>query len=1085
MNMPHKYVLCAGVVLSQLAAGGAYAGPGYILRHGSPLSVCSPAPGFLNPHSSGGFPHPVAGLNDPVRGKVVGQDGSPIVGVVVAIRGSHRGVTTDNEGRFSIEAHAGDVLFFSFVGYVSRQITVGEGEIVVTLQESSKELNEVVVTALGVKKQTRALGYSTTELPGSSLTDSREANLGNALSGKVAGVSVAGLATGPSGSSRVVIRGNSSLTGNNQPLYVVDGVPYDNQNLGGSAMQYGGQDFGDGLSNLNPDDIESIQVLKGVAASALYGYRGGNGAILITTKSGARSKGIAVELNNNLTANSVIDERDYQYAYGQGTLGAKPASQAAAVGSAYYSWGAKIDGSPAVNVLGDTYAYSPFKKNFEDFYQTGITNATSVSLMGSSDKGHFRLGLSNSYNGGVIPNANMKDQGISFNTTYNITNRLQMNMSADYVFEQVRNRPSFSDAPGNVIASTLYLANTYDIRLLKDHQVNPDGTEFLPGNDNYFENPYYVAYQYQNTTSRNRLTGALSLKYNFTDWLYAQAQVTRDGYIFDVTNIVPSGAEYSRSGTEGGRFTQYEINYHELNTNGIIGVNKKFGSEFSLNALAGINEQDNIVSDYGVGSVPTLVNGINPQSYAAPFIVDGVYTASNIANKPYASGYAHYRVNSVYASVDLGYKNFLFLSGTARNDWFSTLSISSDHYLYPSVSGSFVFTDAFHLPEWISYGKVRASYAAASNGTSPYQNAITYNLAAYTVNNEPAGTVASTTIPNSNLEPVKIAEKEIGLNMEFFHNRLGFDVAWYDKHTTADIVQLTVSPTSGYNQQIENIGQIRNRGVELLLTGTPVRTAHFNWNVSFNFANNDNKVLNLGGLPSIVTAGAYPRWGSEVNISNVVGLPYSQIMGFDYQRDAKGNIIYGTNGEPLQTAVKPLGSGVYKITGGLSNEFNYKDFSLSFLIDYKFGAKVYSGTNLLLYYYGLQKTTLEGREGGYVGKGVNQQGTPNTVSVNAQTYWQDISASGTDHIASQFVYDASFIKLRALSLGYNIPASVLKNGFIKGVRVALVGHNLAILMKHVPNIDPESNLNGTNGQGLELSGYPAVRSYGLNVNVKF
>lgn len=1062
-KMSHKYLLCAGVVLSQLATGAAFAAGGGV----APNAFVSP-------------------LFETIHGKVLNPDGSPVVGVTVTVKGSKGAVATDAQGQFSIQAHKGDILVFSSIGYTTQQVRVGDGDVQVTLRESNKELNEVVVTALGIRKQSRVLGYSTTEVPGASFTDSRESNLGNALTGKVAGVDVAGVATGPSGTSRVVIRGNSSLTGNNQPLYVIDGVPYDNQNLGGSAMQYGGQDFGDGLSNINPDDIESVQVLKGVAAAALYGYRGGNGAILITTKSGSKSHGIGVEVNNNLTANSVIDERDYQYQYGQGLLGVKPTSQVAAFDAPYYSWGAKMDGTPAVNVLGQTYAYSPYKKNFENFFGTGVTNETSVGLTGSNENGHFRLGLSNSYYGEVIPNANMKDQGINFNTTYNITKRLQMNLTTDYVFEQVKNRASFSDAPGNVVAAPLYLANTYDIRLLKNHQTNADGTEFLPGNDSYFENPYYIAYQYQNATSRERLTGALNLKYNIFDWLYVQGSVSRDGYTFDVTNIVPSGVEYTRhDGVHGGNLTQYEINYHELNSSAMIGVNKKFGSDFSLNANIGINRQDNVVADYGVGAVPTLVNGLNPQAPASPFTIAGLYTANNIANKPYASGYAHYRVNSTYGSVDLGYKNFLFLTATARNDWFSTLSINSDHYLYPSLAGSFVFTDAFHLPDWISFGKLRASYAAASNGTSPYQNSLTYNLASYTISGQSVGTVATTVVPNPNLEPVKIAEQEIGLNMEFLKNRIGFDVAFYDKNTTDDIVQATVSPTSGYNGVIENVGKIRNRGIELLLNFVPVQTRKFTWSTSFNYANNANKVLNLGGAPSIVINGAYPRWGSEVNISDVVGLPYAQIMGYGYQTDAKGNRVFNSSGEPVQTGVKPLGSGVYNVTGGWSNDFTYKAFTLSFLIDYKFGAKIYSGTNLLLDFYGLQKNTLQGREGGYVGKGVTANGDVNTTSVSAETYWQDISANGNDHIAQEFVYDASFIKLRSLSLGYNLPMSVLKNGFVKGVRLSLVGRNLAILMKHTPNIDPESNLNATNGQGLELSGYPAIRSYGFNVNVKF
>ncbi|HEV3414144.1 MAG TPA: carboxypeptidase-like regulatory domain-containing protein, partial [Puia sp.] len=469
---------------------------------------------------------PMAG---PVTGTITDNNGNPISGVSVQVKGTRRGVTTDASGRFSIEASKGETLVISIIGYQSREIKLGEqANLSISLQAFSAQMTEVVVTALGIKKQARVLGYSTTEVAGSELTGSREINIGNALTGQVAGVSVAGDATGPYGSSRITIRGNASLTGNNQPLYVIDGVPFDNTNQGSAGM-WGGADLGDGLSNINPDDIENISVLKGVAASALYGYRGGNGAILITTKSGAKSKGIGVEVNDNATANKVYDYRDYQYTYGQGLLGVKPTSAIAAQNAPYYSWGALLDGTQAVNYVGQNYAYSPFKKTFEDFYKTGLTNQVSVALTGSNDKGHFRLGLSDLDMSTVVPNSNMKQQILNFNSTYNVTNKLQLTLTANYLFENVKNRASYSDAPGNLIASSLYLANSFDIRWMKSRTVNPDGTEWLPGTDPYFENPYYIAYDYQNQTSRNRLTGALTLKYNIFDWLFIQGQVQRDG----------------------------------------------------------------------------------------------------------------------------------------------------------------------------------------------------------------------------------------------------------------------------------------------------------------------------------------------------------------------------------------------------------------------------------------------------------------------------------------------------------------------------------------------------------------------------
>jgi TonB-linked SusC/RagA family outer membrane protein len=1028
-----------------------------------------------------------------VTGKVTAADGKALQGVSVTLRRTQKGTATDATGIFSLIADKDDTLQFSFVGYKLLKVKAGKiDRDGIVLEPSNDRLVEVLVTAMGIRKQERALGYSASELDGSEFTQSREVNFGNALVGQVAGVSVDQNATGPFGSSRVLIRGNASLSGNNQPLYVIDGVPYDNT-AQGFAGQYGGFDLGDGLSNISPDDIASVLILKGVAASSLYGYRGGNGAILITTKSGLNTRGIGVQVNNNATLNQVIDERNCQNVYGQGLSGVKPVNAVQALAAPYYSWGAPLDGSPAVNYLGNTYAYSPFKVNFSNFFRTGVTDQSSIALTGANNKGHFRLGLSDLSLAAIVPNSNMQQQNINFNSTYAVTDKLQMILTADYVFEHVQNRASISDDPGNVMAAPLYLANSFDIRWMKAHQVNSNGTEWLPGNDNYFENPYYIAYDYLNTSDRNRLTGGITLKYNLLDWLSVQGQATRDGYTFNVTDVVPSGVEYTRSdGIHGGNLTQYELDYHEVNSNVMLVAHKKFPSHLSLDANLGANEQDNVTTIDGIGAVPNSGNRA-----AGPFVVAGNYNPDNIAvTPPYSSSDQHYRVNSIYGSVEAGYRNELFLDLTARNDWFSTLNIHSDHYLYPSLSGSFVFTDCWRLPLWISTGKLRASYAAASDGTAPYQNLLGFAVEPYTINGQPLGTIATNyglpTIPDANLRPVSIREQELGLYLHFLDDRIGLDATVYNKITTDDIVSVTVSPTSGYDQAIQNLGRIRNRGIELLLTATPVKIRSFSWHTSFNLAINNNKVLYIGGPNSIVISGAYPRWGSEVSISNVVGLPYGQIMGYAYNRDSKGNIIYSngiTNptpaGEPEQSALKPLGSTVYKTTGGFSNDFHYRSFTLNLLIDFKYGAKIYSGTNLLLYYYGLQKKTLQGREEGYIGKGVLENGQPNNFAVPAQQYFQDISAGGTDHIAEEFVYDASFIKWRSASLTYAFPAAMLAHKFIKGISVSLVGRNLATILKHIPNIDPESSINNTNGQGLELSGYPPNRSLGFNLNVKF
>jgi TonB-linked SusC/RagA family outer membrane protein len=1003
-----------------------------------------------------------------ITGKVLDEKGQGLIGVSVKVKGINTGVSTDVNGVFTINVPENAVLVISYIGYETQEVpTAGKTNLTINLKPSSNALNEVVVTALGIKREAKSLGYSTTTVGGEQFTQSRDVNLGNALTGKVAGVSVANNASGPGGSSRVVIRGNSSLTGNNQPLYVIDGVPFDNSNQG-SAGQYGGLDLGNGLSNINPDDIANIQVLKGAAASALYGYRGGNGAVLITTKSGPKNKGVTVEVNDNLTFNDIIDYRDFQTTYGQGSQGNMPTSATGALNTGNSSWGGKLDGSTAVNLLGQNYQYSIGPDNWKNFYRTSINNQSSVAVSGTNDNITYRVGLSDLYNTSNIPNNNLSQQNFNINTTYNISKKLQFTLTANYIFEKVKNRALLSDASTNVNATLMYLANSFDVRWLKPG-VKADGTELTPTNGLYFNNPYFLTDYHQNNTNQNRLTGAATLKYNISDWLYLQGQVTRDGYIFDFRKVTPTGTAYA----PGGELTEYERNYRELNGNFLVGINKNITKDLNVTANLGGNSQDNINKSYGLDGT------------ASPFILPYLYTANNIANRPYTQSYAQYRVNSFYGSADFGYKSWLFLNVTGRNDWFSTLNPQHNSYFYPSVTGSFIFSEALKLPSWINFGKLRASYAASSNGTTPYQNYLTYGIRTYTTNGNSVGYITQSTIPNTDLRPVEIQENEVGLNMQFLNNRIGFDAAVYNKETTNDLVNVSASSSSGYSSSIVNVGKIRNRGVEFLLTGTPVKTNDFTWNSSFNIAYNSNKVLFLGdNVNSLSIEGAVANRGDGVVIAQVLGMPSSQIMGYAYERDASGNKIFGADGQPLRTStVVPLGSGVYKTTGGFNNDFRYKNFSLSFLIDYKLGAKIYSGTNLALYADGLQKTTLQGREGGYVGQGVTETGAVNTTSVNAQTYWTNLT--GSNNIAEEFVYNANFIKLRQLSIGYNLPTTWLQKFSVKGATISLVTRNLATLMKHTPNIDPESNYSTSNGQGLEANGYPPTRSMGFNLNVKF
>ena len=1015
-------------------------------------------------------------------GIVKDASGETVIGASVVVKGTTNGSITDFDGKFSLSnVKVGDIIQISFVGYKTEELKWNGKSMSVVLKEDTEVLEEVVVTALGIKRQSRELGYSTTKVGGEEFALARDPNVGNALSGKVAGVSVAGNATGSGGSSRVVIRGNASLTGNNMPLYVVDGVPFDNSNQG-SAGTWGGKDMGDGLNNINADDIESIQVLKGAAASALYGYRGGNGAILITTKSGKKGKGTVVEFNNNLTFNMIYDQRDFQKVFGQGKDGKRPMDIQAAKDSEQSNWGEVMDGGKAINFLGNEYAYS-YVDNWDNFYRTGITNNTSVSVSGADEKVAYRVGATYSLDRGILPNAKNDQKGLNLNTTYNITKNLQLGINANYIFEKANGRSGLSDGNGNTNASLLYHANSFDIRWMERGNENcqwgttADGKEMIGGDNVYFNNPYWLQYRKTNEARKNRLTGAINLKWDITDWLYAQGAVQRDGYTLEYKEVQPIGA----AADPAGFMTEYSKNYYELNTNFLLGFNKTFADKYSVGATFGGNQQRNVTKLY------TVTNG------GRPFIIEGLWSPNNLGDKRSSKEYIEYRVNSFYGTLDLGYMNQVFLNFTARNDWFSTLSPDNNSYFYPSVTASWIFTDTFDLPDWFNFGKLRASVAAASNGTSAYQNMLLYKVKNFKINGQNVISASKNTYPNPDLKPVKIMEKEVGLNLAFFQNRLNFDMAYYIKDTKDDIAVVSTSKTSGFTSKIMNVGEIRNQGFEFMVDATPVKTSDFLWNTTLNFSYNNSEVKYLGdGVERLAIDGATSRVGG-VSVQNVVGSSYGELIGHKYLRDDQGHIVYKDGIAQADSELSSLGNGVYKFTGGWSNSLRYKNVTLSFLFDFKFGAKLFSGTNLSAYSNGLHKNTLAGRTQAdpnamIIGNGVMwdeaaKKYVPNTVGVPASTYYSKLVQN---NIAEEFIYDASFIKLRELSLGYQFPkAWMTKIKYVKDINVSLVARNLFNVMKHTDNIDPESAYNTSNGQGLELNGYPATRNIGFNVNIKF
>ncbi len=988
-----------------------------------------------------------------ISGRITDSKGDPLSGVSITVKGSNKGTATNTRGEFSIDASKGDVLVISYVGYEKKEITIGNSNnIAISLNAADQQLTEVVVTALGIKKEKKALGYSVTEVKGNELTQAREVNVANSLVGKVAGVNVSSVSGGPGSSTSVIIRGVSSLSGQNQPLYVINGVPMNNDlNMGNNldntkGQYYNSVDYGDGIQNINPDDIETISVLKGAAASALYGSRAKAGVILITTKNGS-GKG-TLEFNSNAVLDQVIDVTDWQYVYGNGANGLKPTTAAAAYDAGNSSWGARLDGSNVVQFDGVTRPYSAQKGNIDRFYRTGSTLTNTVSFGKAFDGGNVRFSVSNLMNNSVLPNSGLDRNSFNFSSNFNVTKRLTIDIRANYVIDKAKNRPILADGAGNANFQVMFLPTSLNVNTLKPG-TKPNGDELLFTNNNYATNPYFATSKFINNTRRNRLIASTSIRYTLDNGLFIQGRIGRDYYYDRFTGVIPNGTGYYAQAFRN--ITEQFNRVSELNADVLVGKSFKVNPDFSVSVNAGANVMK-------ARSEGTVEGGTD---FAVPY----VYTILNAKNK--TIDYTDFRqeVQSVYGTIELNYKGYLFLNASGRNDWFSTLAPSNKlDVFYPSLNGSFLFNDFVSLP-WLNFGKLRIGWANVGGGTQPYKTLLNYGLFPQQLNGLPLGNITNPSIPNSKLKPSSASEIEVGTELRMFNSRIGLDLAWYSKKSKNEIFESPASNTSGYTGVILNIGELQNKGVELLLTGKILSGATLNWTSSFNGSVNNNKVISLTeGQAELAVGTARPGVGFT---RHIVGKAANQVMGFDYKYDAAGKIVVGADGIPVQGDLKPWGSAYSKFTAGWNNEFNYGNFNLSFLIDGKFGGKVFSATDFYGYFFGLHKNTLVDREKTF------------GASTNSMAYYTTLASN----VSKLFIYDASFIKFRQLTIGYNLPPKLFHSVF-KGATLSLVGRNLFIIMKKTDNIDPEASYAGYT-QGLELGGVPPTRSYGLNLNLKF
>ena len=1025
-----------------------------------------------------------------LKGRVVDTSNDPIIGASVMVKNAKEGTVTNMEGKFSLNVAPSATLVVSYIGFVTQEVKADtqKGEMTITLKEDTKRLGEVVVTALGIKRDRKALGYSLGEVSGKELQKAKEPNVINSLAGKVAGLTVSQTATGPSGSTRVILRGSTELTGNNQPLYVIDGVPMDNTNFD-SSDQWGGYDLGDGISSINPDDIENISVLKGPAASALYGSRASHGVILITTKKADAKKDFSVELNSTTTIEKQLTKwDDVQYEFGQGADGKISLTDDRF--SSNRNWGPRIDPGLMMTYFdGVARPYVIIKDNIDGFFRTGVNTTNSLIVNKKTGKTGVRITYTDMRDKDLIPKTHMARNTLNLRTNTTITKFLDLDFKVTYTHEGVKNRPAVADHRANIAKNLMTLSTTFDQAWLKEHYEDENG-EYYNWNDGdvYNINPYWVLHKMTNRSWKDNYKGSAVIRYRPLKQLTLQATAGTDINYFTFEEF----AYPTSPGRERGMLSTKDYK-NRMYTAELLAIYKGKFKKWDYGATLG-------GSLYKTDNKTQIVTAQN-------MIMRDAKTLQSFTEKTIREEIYRRQINSVYGSMNFAYDNFAFLDMTLRGDCSSTLPVNNNVYWYPSVSGSLLFSELLHVDKNIlPYGKVRASWAKVGNDTSPYMLRPTYEMALNSFGQYPMASISGDVIPNKNLKPTMTNSIELGFELKFLKNRLGLDFTYYNQNSKDQILRMNTSYASGYRYQLINAGDIENRGIEVVLNTRPIEMKDFSWDLNVNFAKNSNKVKELAnGVDEFELASA--RW-LGVKVVAKVGENYGCIMGKDFLRNDNGDIIIdGKTGLPKMTHdLKVLGNATWDWTGGLTTNVRYKNFSMGAIFDVKVGADLYSMSARSAYSTGKHKETREGRDawyeseekrlaagvtskdwhptGGYVAKGVIEQpdGTfkPNDIFVSPQEYWTYV----TTQTARPFIYDNTYVKLREFTLSYAFPRRMLGK-VVNALSVSFVARNLFNLYKNVPNIDPDSNYNNSTGMGLEFGSLPSRRSFGLNVNLKF
>ena len=1025
-----------------------------------------------------------------VTGNVTDNNGVPLPGASVVIKGTMTGTETDFDGNFSIQVSPKQTLVFSYIGMIKQEFVASSTKINVKLLENAQELEGVVVTALGIKRSEKALGYSVQNLKGEGMNEARESNLVNALSGKVAGIQVTNSSGAVGSSSRVVLRGNSSITGNNQPLFVVDGVPFDNTSYG-NAGSGGGRDLPNGVASINPDDIESVTVLKGPNAAALYGLRASNGVIVITTKKGKSSKTLGISFNSNIAFSNPLILPKYQNSYGQGSSNNGTDS----VGTYFEfvdgegggssdgvdeSWGAPLDVGlqfvqwDSYKVGGAPLPWVSRPDNIKNFYNTGIAQTNNISFTGGGDKSNFRFSVGNSDEKGMVPFTEFKKFSVSGNGNLILSDKITAGLSMNYFNDRSDNLATVGYAAENVVQQFIWSARNVNYTDLKDWRnlplapSSPAGAQVpLNWNNNFQNNPYWVLENNKNTFNRDRLNGNVNLNYQITKAFSVAGKLTLDHYSQVETIQKAIGTNESIDGS----FQVVNRRYKEINSDFLFGYKKSLSEDFEISLNAGANSLQRTytgVSVFAPGlELPFLYNLSNIKTGSTPI---------------FGNTYQETRINSLLGFGQLAYKGYLFLDFTARNDWSSLLPVANNSFFYPSVSGSAIISDMVDIKSSkIDYLKIRASWAkvGGTGALDPYSINSVYGLS-----NNGWGNQANTpnTQFNPNLKPESVSGVEFGFDINAFSNRVRLAFTYYNQESNDLIVPIDIFSASGFTSSWENIGSMVNKGKEIQLGLSVIKSKDFTFDIDLNYAKNQNEVVSLKGLDSYVLGG---QWG--VTLEARPGLPYGALVGRGYERNDNGDIIY-ENGLPVvDNTPKVLGNITPDWTGGANFAITYKGFDLSTLIDAKVGGDIHSMSYAWGRYAGTLEESLIGRETGVVGSGVMSDGNggwvPNNVVVEAKSFNQTVYGNNLEESA---IFDATYIKLRQIIFGYTLPNKWLKGTAINSVKLSVVGRNLALLYKKAPHIDPESAFSSANGeQGQEFGQLPSARSIGFNLNIKF